>query len=335
MEWQNTEASMGPRFGGAENFADPDEEVFVEQASMGPRFGGAENSVRRGKSEVGDIASMGPRFGGAENHVLEVIFTQVGEASMGPRFGGAENTPAPIRLHRRDGLQWGRALGARKTRCCRGFYAPRSSFNGAALWGRGKRVGVGDSTPLGVASMGPRFGGAENRLQASSICLIACFNGAALWGRGKRQLPNLIRQPDPRFNGAALWGRGKQRGDDDGEDRSTSFNGAALWGRGKRDYLKRRQAKLQRFNGAALWGRGKHVCRRGSQRREKASMGPRFGGAENDGFGEGYIQPQRLQWGRALGARKTTFPCRRMMSCMVMLQWGRALGARKTPNIEP
>ncbi len=60
-------------------------------------------------------ASMGPRFGGAENEQRGDMKPTAKPASMGPRFGGAEN-------YRREGR-------LRRTH----------RFNGAALWGRGKR----------------------------------------------------------------------------------------------------------------------------------------------------------------------------------------------------
>ncbi len=155
-------------------------------------------------------------------------------------------------------LQWGRALGARKTAGVASSGGSARGFNGAALWGRGKRSSNIEWTDATWLQWGRALGARKTRTHLSLMRLESCFNGAALWGRGKRR-----RRPCRRCV------------------RSPRFNGAALWGRGKPRHHVKHGGRTEASMGPRFGGAENNLWRVLFARLIPASMGPRFGGAEN------------------------------------------------------
>ena len=180
---------------------------------------------------------------------------QWGRALGARRIGGEWPDGSPLCV----GLQWGRALGARRMP----IPTTAAPMTPTLQWGRAlgaRRIYL--PAPLRTSccgpSMGPRFGGAENRTKIET--------------RARKTLPSM----GPRFGGA--------------ENLPSSLRGITnlwlQWGRalGARRIALARLVDLRpshasmgpRFGGAE----NKEARVRGAEQRQ-ASMGPRFGGAEN------------------------------------------------------
>ncbi len=348
-----------------------------ELASMGPRFGGAENDTEIGAIERQTALQWGRALGARKTRRWPRGRDCSATASMGPRFGGAENANTAIVFTTNHALQWGRALGARKTRPRSRLFWDIAGFNGAALWGRGKRRSRRRVCPprlrfngaalwgrgkppvsslyltINRASMGPRFGGAENSLVGPiGLARPQCFNGAALWGRGKpwsfrpsgsilwlqwgRALGARKTSVPPGVapgRGMLQWGRAlgarKTPSHPSGFPAGPRFNGAALWGRGK-PLVMHLSLQAQRLQWGRALGARKTEADRRAKRWRIASMGPRFGGAENWAERECNGEIQRASMGPRFGGAENV-RIRKMHLERTELQWGRALGARKTP----